>query len=128
MAEVFFEQAAVLELMDDLSGSGEACSRARDERANDFDRCRQRYSRLHTEAEQKIHYATAALTEAEGAVRAARSHCVSAEQALSAAEDEYEQENALTWLREAREELAEAEEEQAEAQARLDRPRRSCLS
>lgn len=121
MAEVYFEQAAVLELMDDLSGSGEACSRAQDERANDFDRCRQRYSRLHTEAEQKIHYANAALREAEDAVLAASSHCASAEQALSSAEDEYEQESAMARLQDAQAELAVAEAEQAKAQARLAR-------
>lgn len=125
MAEVIFEQAAVLELMDDMSESRDACSRVRDERVNDFERCRQRYLRLYSEAEQKIRTASAALEEAEGAAQAAQSRYAAAEQALSEAENEYEQENAMAQLREARKDLAQAEADQEKAQAALNRAQRA---
>lgn len=112
-----------MELMDDLSSTGDACGRKKDEQSNGFQRCHQRYSRLYTEAEQKVHYAYTSLEEAEGAVRAARSNCDRAERALDNAEDEYDQDSAIEWLREAQEELADAEEEQEKAQAALARAR-----
>lgn len=119
MAEVFFDWAAIQELSDKLSSAGEACSRARDEQANGFDRCRQRYSRLSTEAEQKVHRAHVRMEEAEWAVCAARSRYDLAEQALGDAEDEDDYEHALEWLREAREKLADAEADQERAQSAL---------
>ena len=109
MAEVFFEQFAVMGLAEDLSNAEAACGRELDAQSNDFARCRQRYTRLYTEAETRVLYARTALEDAEGVVRAAQAHCDDAERKLGSAEDADERESALQYLRDSREELADAQ-------------------
>ena len=70
--ETTYDRAALFEYMDDAASVGDSLKHTRDEVVNHFKKCRQQYSRLHTELEQRIRKAQNAINYSESEIAFAR--------------------------------------------------------
>lgn len=125
--ELNYEKTALQEYMDIMRSIGESVKRVKDDGSMQYDSCKQKYTRLHTEVEQECRRAYNAVKEAESMQREADIEYDYAIGLMNDAEDSDEIEAAQQRLSEAQElqeEAAEAMEkstaEYAKAQANMN--------
>ena len=119
--EISYNKTAVLEYINDINNIGASLQRERDESFNQYNSCKQQYSRLHTEIEEEIRRAYNMIEEAESLQREADFECSSAAAMLSSAETESERAAAQRRISEAQAKQAEAARELAIARAEYAR-------